>query len=58
MEAFAILDRHVGMGWTTAYHTANPVPVMAIGVGAERFNGMNNNIDLPAKIRAIVGIAR
>lgn len=56
VEVFRVLDTHTGMGWTTVHHTANPVPVMAIGVGSELFSGMNNNIDLPAKLRKITKI--
>lgn len=56
VEVFRVLDTHTGMGWTTVHHTANPVPVMAIGVGSELFSGMNNNIDLPAKLRNIAKI--
>lgn len=56
VETFRILDTHTGMGWTTVHHTANPVPVMAVGVGSELFSGMNDNIDLPAKLRKIAKI--
>jgi len=57
VEVFKIMDTHTGLGWTTVHHTANPVPVFAIGCGAELFGGVNNNIDLPKKIRQLMGIA-
>lgn len=52
---FSLLNSKAGFGWTTACHTGTPVPVYAIGVGASRFSGLNDNIDLPRKIREIVG---
>lgn len=51
--AIGILDRRAGVGWTTASHTALPVPVYAWGAGAERFAGRQDNTDLPRKIRAL-----
>lgn len=56
VEVFRVMDIHTGLGWTTVHHTANPVPVFAIGCGAELFGGVNNNIDLPQKIRRLTGI--
>lgn len=53
---FGILDHLTGIGWTTKSHTGDFTPVYAIGCGAERFNGINNNIDLPRKIREIAEI--
>lgn len=55
-ELFSILDHNTGFGWTTPSHTGNPVPVFAIGVGAEAFSKMNNNTDIPQKIRKITEI--
>ena len=52
------MDTHTGIGWTTVHHTANPVPVFAIGCGAEMFSGVNNNIDLPNKLRKLTGITQ
>lgn len=45
--AFKILDKYSGIGWTSAKHTANLVPVMTIGVGAEKFKGIMDNTDIP-----------
>lgn len=45
------------VGWTTYSHCGGPVPVWAIGVGAERFAGRQDNTDLPKKICAAMGVA-
>ena len=42
-----------GFGWTTNEHTGAPVPVYAVGKGAERFHGRIDNTDIP---RLILGI--
>ncbi|MCC8038098.1 MAG: alkaline phosphatase [Bacteroidales bacterium] len=55
VEVFDVLDAATGIGWTTTSHTGNPVPVYAVGVGAERFASLNNNTDIPQKILQIVG---
>ncbi|MDE6394480.1 MAG: hypothetical protein K2K77_03975, partial [Duncaniella sp.] len=55
---YSIQDRFTGLGFTTNGHSGGLVPVYAIGVGAEKFGNMNDNIDLPAKIREIVDIAK
>ena len=36
--------------WTTTGHTGGPVPVYAIGKGAEKFNGRMDNTDIKGKI--------
>ncbi|MGN0231133.1 MAG: alkaline phosphatase [Muribaculaceae bacterium] len=53
---FKFLDRKAGFGWTTNSHTGCLVPVCAVGVGAEKFGSLNNNIDIPRKIASLVGI--
>lgn len=53
---FKFLDRKAGFGWTTNSHTGCFVPVCAVGVGAEKFSNLNNNIDIPHKIASLVGI--
>lgn len=55
-DVFTVFNRYTGIGWTTTGHTGDFTPVFAIGVGAEEFNGLNNNIDLPKKIAKIAGI--
>ncbi|MDE7388112.1 MAG: alkaline phosphatase, partial [Muribaculaceae bacterium] len=44
-EVFDIVNRRAGFGFTTGNHSGNPVPVFAIGAGAELFGGMNYNTD-------------
>lgn len=54
VDLFELIDSQTGMGWTSIHHTGNPVPVYAVGVGADRFNGMIDNTDVPGKILEIV----
>lgn len=54
-DVFNVFNKYTGIGWTTTGHTGDFTPVYAIGVGAEEFNGLNNNIDLPKKIAKIAG---
>ncbi len=44
------LNRRASIGWTTGSHTGAPVPVFAIGKGAEKFNGRMDNTDIKGKI--------
>lgn len=48
--ATRILNNKAGLSWTTWSHTATPVPVYAIGAGAENFGGFYDNTDIPKKI--------
>lgn len=44
------------VAWSTGGHTAEPVPVYALGPGAENFTGVYDNTDLSKKIAALMGI--
>lgn len=55
-RAFQIMDQITGIGWTTGGHTGDVVPVCAIGVGSELFQGFQDNTDIPNKIRRLCGI--
>jgi alkaline phosphatase len=44
------LNRKASIGWTTGSHTGAPVPVFAIGKGAEKFSGRMDNTDIKGKI--------
>ena len=44
--AIAILNKKAHLGWTSYSHTAAPVPIFAIGKGAERFSGWHDNTEL------------
>ncbi len=56
VEVFKVMDASTGIDWTTTGHTGDPVPVFAIGIGADRFKKISNNIEIPARLRAITGI--
>ncbi|MDE7426669.1 MAG: alkaline phosphatase [Muribaculaceae bacterium] len=56
VEVFKLLNTAAGVGFTTTSHSGNPVPVFAVGVGAERFKGMNNNNAVARTIMQICGI--
>ncbi|MFI3247130.1 MAG: alkaline phosphatase [Ferrimonas sp.] len=43
-------------GWTSAGHTAVDVPVLAYGVGANRFAGMQNNTSLAVTLFELLGV--
>ncbi len=44
------INEKAGIAWTTYSHTSIPVPVFAIGCGAEIFSGVYDNTDIPKKI--------
>ena len=54
-EAFSVTLTHIlnyeaGIVWTSSSHTGVPVPVMAIGFDAWRFNGFYDNTDIAKKL--------
>ncbi|MCC8112412.1 MAG: alkaline phosphatase [Bacteroidales bacterium] len=55
VEVFKILNDQAGIGFVSTVHTGNPVPVYAVGVDAQRFSSLNDNVDIP---RIILEIAR
>ncbi|MDE6331011.1 MAG: alkaline phosphatase [Muribaculaceae bacterium] len=50
VEVFRTLNDLAGVGFTTTHHSGNPVPLFAVGAGADVFKGFNNNSELPGKI--------
>jgi len=50
VAACHILSQKAGIGWTSFSHTATPIPVKAIGVGAELFTGYYDNTDMAKNI--------
>lgn len=54
IAAMKILATRAGIGTTTYYHTATPVPVQAIGAGAEEFIGRMDNTEIPKRILRLV----
>lgn len=49
-DLYRLFNLSCGIKWISGSHTGNPVPVYAIGVGAEQFSSLNNNTDIPGKI--------
>lgn len=56
-EIYKLYSLKFGMGWTTYSHSGNPVPIFAIGVGADKFDneGWLDNTDIPRILRALIG---
>lgn len=50
-----LINDAAGIGFTATSHTGNPVPLFAIGVGADRFHGLNNNSDIAPTLLRLVG---
>lgn len=53
---FDIFNRELGIGWTSNNHTANFVPLYAIGEGAHLFTGSLDNTDVPRLILRAAGL--
>lgn len=53
--AVNILNRIAMVSWASGGHSAGVVPVYAIGVGADRFNGRLDNTDIPRIIGELAG---
>lgn len=54
-EVYKVFNDNVGLGFVATSHTGNPVPVYAMGVDADAFMHLNNNIDIPRIILSILG---
>ncbi len=54
-EAKRILNSIALVGWVSGGHSAGHVPVFAIGVGAELFQGRMDNTEIPEKIATAAG---
>lgn len=48
------IDQATHTGWTTGGHTAVDVPVLALGQGAKRFVGFQDNTDIAKQLMQIV----
>ena len=51
-----LLNRKSGLAWTSYSHTAVPVPVLAMGAGADIFNGYYDNTDVAKRIAEVMGV--
>lgn len=49
-------DTELGVKWSTKGHTGGPVGIWALGPGATRFAGVQENTDIPKKIAQLLGI--
>ena len=59
-ESMAVAARNIitqmaRLGWTTGSHTAEYVPVYAIGAGSKLFSGKMDNTDIPKRIAQAAG---
>ena len=55
---FDVQNHCAGIGWTSTSHTGDFTPVFAVGVGAEQFNGLRDNTDLPLILRRLTGVSQ
>jgi len=55
--AVKILNEKAGISWGSYSHTALPVPVFAIGAGAERFQGSYDNTDIAKKLFDVMNLS-
>ena len=53
--AVEILNRRAMIQWASGGHSAGAVPVYAIGVGAEKFNGISDNTEIIGIIEEVMG---
>ena len=51
-----LLANYTGVGWTSGAHTADYVPLLAIGPGAERFRGFLQNTEVFKHYLALANI--
>lgn len=56
MAVTHILSERAGLYWTSYAHTATQIPLSAIGVGAQNFNGYLDNVDIARKTAELVGL--
>ena len=56
VQVYDLLNVKLGIGWTTTNHTGNPVPVYAVGVGAENFGHNIDNTEIPMLILKAAGV--
>ena len=54
-ETYKVANDNIGFGWTTGGHSGNPVPLYAIGCGAEAFGSLMDNTEVAPKMMQIAG---
>lgn len=52
--AIELIAHKAGIAYTSGTHTATFVPIFAIGVGHELFNGVSDNTDVPKRMKALL----
>ena len=55
-EAIYDLDRKAAISWASGNHSGTFVPLFAVGCGAEEFNGVMDNTDIPKTIKRVAKI--
>ena len=55
-DAIYDLDRKALISWASGNHSGTFVPLFAIGEGADEFNGVIDNTDIPLTIMELLGI--
>lgn len=55
-DAIALLNKKIGVGWTSFSHTGGFVPFYAIGCQSLQFGALNDNTEIPNTIRKIMKI--
>lgn len=53
VEVFRMLNDAAGVRFTTTHHSGMPVPVFAVGAGADEFRRLNDNTTIPSVIRRL-----
>ncbi|HOI54516.1 MAG TPA: alkaline phosphatase [Phycisphaerae bacterium] len=56
LTAAKLVGYRAGIGWSTFGHSPMPVPVWAVGAAAWRFDGFNDNTDIPKGLAAAMRI--
>lgn len=54
--AISLLNKKAHVSWVTSGHTASPVPIFSIGVGAEQFAGWHDNSEVAPTILRLAGV--
>ncbi len=58
MAVSHIENNKAGLSYTSYSHTGLPVPVFAMGVGAQQFSGMYDDTDLFTKTMSVMGLSK
>ncbi len=56
ITANAILNHHIGIGFSTYFHTAAPLPLYAVGAGAQGFSGLYRNNEICLRLYKLLSL--